>query len=365
VLILGETGVGKDIVACAIHATSERCRRPFVAIKCSGIPETLLESELFGHVRGSFTGAIHDKLGLLEQAHGGTLFLDELGKMSLRMQASLLRFLETGEVQRVGSERGTVRSDVRVIAATNRDLQQQIADGAFREDLYYRLNVIRIRVPPLRDRGEDIMVLFRHFLAEAGRSHKLSEPTLTPDAARLLIAHHWPGNVRELRNIAERLILHDHTGEIMPADLPTEILGISRQTPHRITPAVQPSTGVDSDAEAVAEGPSASARVDQLWDRLVAGHESWWLVQEAFKHRELTRTDLIGLVDRGLRETRGSYRQMLRFLQLNESDYKRFHSFLYQAKCNLPVARYRQAKVTRLTDFVAERLVRGHAVKSE
>ena len=171
--------------------------------------------------------------------------------------------------------------------------------------------------------------------------------------------------MRELRNIAERLILHDHTGEIMPADLPTEILGISRQTPHRITPAVQPSTGVDSDAEAVAEGPSASARVDQLWDRLVAGHESWWLVQEAFKHRELTRTDLIGLVDRGLRETRGSYRQMLRFLQLNESDYKRFHSFLYQAKCNLPVARYRQAKVTRLTDFVAERLVRGHAVKSE
>jgi DNA-binding NtrC family response regulator len=363
VLILGETGVGKDIVACAIHATSERCRRPFVAIKCSGIPETLLESELFGHVRGSFTGAIHDKLGLLEQAHGGTLFLDELGKMSLRMQASLLRFLETGEVQRVGSERGTVRSDVRVIAATNRDLQQQIADGAFREDLYYRLNVIRIRVPPLRDRGEDIMVLFRHFLAEAGRSHKLSEPTLTPDAARLLIAHHWPGNVRELRNIAERLVLHDHTGEIMPDDLPTEILGISRQTTDRITPAAQSSLGMDRDVEAAGEPPSASARVDQLWDRIVAGHDSWWLVQEAFKGRELTRTDLIGLVDRGLRETRGSYRQMLRLLRLEESDYKRFHSFLYQAKCNLPVAPYRQAKLTRLTDFVAERR-RGDVVKS-
>ena len=163
VLILGETGVGKDVVARSIHAASHRRHQRFVAINCSGIPESLLETELFGHVRGSFTGAVRDKLGLVQQADRGTLFLDELGEMSLRMQASLLRFLETGEVQQVGAEGSLRKSDVRVIAATNRDLAQQIASGTFREDLYYRLNVIQIDVPPLRDRGDDIMLLFNQF----------------------------------------------------------------------------------------------------------------------------------------------------------------------------------------------------------
>jgi DNA-binding NtrC family response regulator len=349
VLILGETGVGKDVVARNIHAASPRSRAPFVAINCSGIPETLLESELFGHTRGSFTGAVRDKLGLLQQADGGTLFLDELGEMSLRMQASLLRFLETGEVQRVGAESRPTRSDVRVIAATNRDLRQQIAAGAFREDLFYRLNVIRIDVPPLRDRGDDILLLFHHFLAQAARTHGVAQPTVTPDAAQLLVAHPWPGNVRELRNVAERLALHDHTGEIGPDDLPREILGIeppAAPAPPREAAAV--GGGLPEPVEAC---PERSARVDEIWALLVAGERSWDAVQEAFKHRELSRAELAGLVDRGLSQTRGNYRELVRLVGLDESDYKRFHAFLYQAKCNLPVMPYRRGKVTRLADF--------------
>jgi DNA-binding NtrC family response regulator len=352
VLILGETGVGKDVVARGIHAASPRSRAPFVAINCSGIPETLLESELFGHMRGSFTGAVRDKLGLLQQADGGTLFLDELGEMSLRMQASLLRFLETGEVQRVGAESRPTRSDVRVIAATNRDLRQQIAAGAFREDLFYRLNVIRIDVPPLRDRGDDVLLLLHHFLAEAARTHGVAEPTVTPDAAQLLVAHAWPGNVRELRNVAERLVLHDHAGEIRPDDLPREILGIE---PAPIAPREGVALG-PRESEFADLQPERSVSVDHLWTQLVAGETSWDAVQEAFKQRELSRAELAGLVDRGLSQTRGNYREMLRLVGLEAADYKRFHAFLYQAKCNLPVMPYRRGgTVTRLTEFTASR----------
>ena len=169
---------------------SARAGRPFVPVNCSGIPETLLESELFGHMRGSFTGAFRDKVGLVERAHRGTLFLDELGEMSLRMQAVLLRFTETGEVQRVGSESGTMRTDARLITATNRDLRARIADGTFREDLYYRLNVIQVRIPPLRERGEDVLLLLDHYLGHAAAAHGLPTPTLTPDAAQLLLAYY-------------------------------------------------------------------------------------------------------------------------------------------------------------------------------
>ena len=348
VLILGETGVGKDVVARSIHAASPRSRAPFVAINCSGIPETLLESELFGHTRGSFTGAVRDKLGLLQQADGGTLFLDELGEMSLRMQASLLRFLETGEVQRVGAESRPTRSDVRVIAATNRDLRQQIAAGAFREDLFYRLNVIRIDVPPLRDRGDDILLLFHHFLAQAAGTHGVAQPTVTPDAAQLLVAHPWPGNVRELRNVAERLALHDHTGEIGPDDLPREILGIE---PAAVL--APPREARPRGLEPADPRPERSARVDQLWAQLVTGQTSWDVVQQAFKQRELSRSELAGLVDRGLSHTQGNYRDMLRIVGLEESDYKRFHAFLYQAKCNLPVMVYRRGKAAQFTDFTS------------
>src|SRR5947208_10498200 len=178
VLILGETGVGKELVAQLIHARSTRRLQPFVAVNCSGIPETLLESELFGHVRGSFTGAYRDKPGLARQADSGTLFLDELGEMSLRMQAVLLRFAETGEIQPIGADRSTERTDVRLIGATNRDLKARVAAQEFREDLFYRLNVIQICVPPLRERRDDIPALLDHFIERASLQHRMAAPML-------------------------------------------------------------------------------------------------------------------------------------------------------------------------------------------
>src|SRR5262245_31600097 len=244
VLILGETGVGKEVVARLVHSHSLRRSRPFVAVNCSGIPETLLESELFGHVRGSFTGAYRDKPGMVRLAEGGTLFLDELGEMSPRMQAVLLRFTETGEVQPVGADRPGERADVRLITATHRDLRAQIAEGRFREDLYYRLNVIQIRVPPLRDRSSDIRSLFHHFLRESSSAHNLSCPILTPEAEATLEGYRWPGNVRELKNIAERVVVRDAGHPITPRDLPTELVVLT-------SPA--PASAVVADGSAVAQ----------------------------------------------------------------------------------------------------------------
>ena len=334
VLILGETGTGKEVVARLLHSQSPRRARPFVAVNCSGIPETLLESELFGHTRGSFTGAVRDKLGLVRQADRGTLFLDELGEMSLRMQAVLLRFTETGEIQPVGAEGPTGHTDVRLITATNRDLRQRITDGAFREDLFYRLNVIQIRIPPLRDRGNDVLLLLDYYLERAAQSHRLRHPTLTPDAAESLLAYQWPGNVRELRNVAERLVLQDRVGPITPEVLPLEIRGGGSTAG---APRAQQATVGHADATPM----PASAAADALWRRMDAGEDFWAVVGQAFKARELTRADLTTLVDRGLTETRGSYRALLALFNLPESDYKRFHAFLYQQRCNLPVASYR------------------------
>src|SRR5215213_1815695 len=181
VLITGESGVGKEIVARLIHGRSHRNRGPLVTINCAGIPDSLVESELFGHMKGSFTDAHRDKRGWLESAHGGTIFMDEVGEMSLRMQAALLRFLETGEIQRVGADRKLPPVDVRVVTATHRRLIEHIADKSFREDLYYRLNVVHIEVPPLRDRRGDIPVLLKHFLFMFASAHRLRVPEVTPD----------------------------------------------------------------------------------------------------------------------------------------------------------------------------------------
>src|SRR6187397_702789 len=214
VLITGESGVGKEIVARLIHGRSNRNRGPLVTINCAGIPDSLLESELFGHMKGSFTDAHRDKRGWLESAHGGTIFMDEVGEMSLRMQASLLRFLETGEIQRVGSDRKLPPVDVRVVTATNRRLVDAMADKTFREDLYYRLNVVHIEVPPLRDRPEDVGVLLNHFLSNFSETHRLPVPEVSTAAVAALTAYQWPGNVRELRNVAERLILRCRSGRV-------------------------------------------------------------------------------------------------------------------------------------------------------
>ena len=193
VLVVGETGVGKEIVARMIHEVGRRRGRNFVAINCAGLPDSLLESELFGHVRGSFTGAYRDKPGLASMADHGTLFLDELGEMSLRMQALLLRFVESGEIQRVGSDRIDGRVNVRIIAATNRNLTERIAKGDFREDLYYRLNVIRLTIPPLRERGDDVAILLRHYLARDGEDAPGGLPRLTPAAEQMLHRISGPG----------------------------------------------------------------------------------------------------------------------------------------------------------------------------
>ena len=322
VLITGETGVGKEVVARCIHRQNARSRRAFSAVNCSGIAETLLESELFGHVRGSFTDAHRDSPGLIRQAEGGTLFLDELGEMSLRMQAMLLRFADTGEMQPVGANGLVYDSDVRLITATNRDLRAQIEAGTFRQDLYYRLNVIDIYVPPLRDHAEDVAVLCDYYLRRASSTHGLTVPQLDASAAEALAAYSWPGNVRELRNVAERLVLEDFRRPVTADDL-------------RFHASTQ-----DGCATVPADG--RSDRVAKLWERFAAGENFWTVVYQPFKQRELTRHDVTGLIHSGLSQTCGSYRNLLGLFNLPATDYKRFHAFLRQQNCNLDIRTYRR-----------------------
>ncbi len=206
VLITGENGTGKELIANAIHAKSNRRHRPLIKINCPAIPSDILESELFGHTRGAFTGASDSKKGRLEMADGGTVFLDEIGEIDQRMQVKLLRFLENGEIQKVGSTE-TIQVDVRLIAATNRDLFQAVQKNTFREDLYYRINVLHIHIPPLRERKEDIPLLVEHFAREIARENGFTVPHFTPSAMRYLTHYPWPGNIRQLRNFVERLMI--------------------------------------------------------------------------------------------------------------------------------------------------------------
>jgi transcriptional regulator with PAS, ATPase and Fis domain len=224
VLISGETGTGKELAARAIHDASPRRTQRFVAINCSAIPETLLEAELFGHVRGAFTGAVANRIGRIEQAHRGTLFLDEVGTMSPALQSKLLRVLQAREFERVGDSH-TIRADVRVIAATNSDLKRMVEEGTFREDLFYRLNVIPVRLPPLRERRADIPLLAQHFLEQLGRdSPERGRVTLSQDAQQTLMAFDWPGNVRQLENVIERTFaLSPGRTQITGVDLPDEV----------------------------------------------------------------------------------------------------------------------------------------------
>lgn len=220
--IYGETGTGKELVASAIHNESPRSGEPFVPINCGALPESLIESELFGHVKGSFSGAIRDKKGRFELAHHGTIFLDEVAELSKMMQVRLLRFLQDGTFERVGGER-TQKVDVRVISATNKDLMQEIREDRFREDLYYRLNVIPVNLPALRERRTDIPLLVSHFLKEAGRRNSSPVPTITDDAIGALMDYEWPGNVRELQNAVQFAIVKSTRDIIKKGDLPPEI----------------------------------------------------------------------------------------------------------------------------------------------
>jgi two-component system response regulator HydG len=224
VLVTGESGTGKELIARAIHRWSPRSERSFMSINCSAIPDTLLESELFGFEKGSFTGANYTKKGLLETAHGGTVFFDEIGDVSPMFQIKVLRVLQEGEIMRVGGVR-QVRVDVRVIAATNRDLRAACLRGSFREDLYYRLNVINIHLPPLRDRMEDLPLLAGYFVTKhASKRKDMTVKDISSEAMKILMRHNYPGNVRELENIIERAISFTNSPEILPSDLPPSLL---------------------------------------------------------------------------------------------------------------------------------------------
>jgi len=322
VLVTGESGVGKEIVARAIHSRGPRASHVFAPVNCAGLPETLLESELFGHVKGSFTGAYRDKPGKLETAHMGTIFLDEVGEMTLRMQGLLLRFLETGEIQKVGADGSGRIVNVRVIAATNRDLREMIKQGTFREDLFYRLNVIHIVVPPLRDRREDIPVLANEFLTQfaGGRAGIAS---VSPEAMKALTEYSWPGNVRELENVIERLVVTVSGPTIELEHLSSEIRSY----------------------DAVLLRPKRERRrtvADDLYKRMIEQHESFWTaVYPLFMDREITRANVREVVRRGLEEARGNYKIVARLFNMEARDYKRFLNFLRKHDCQIPFKEYR------------------------
>ena len=219
VLVTGESGTGKELIARLIHTSSPRADHNFVPINCGAIPENLLESELFGHVKGAFTGAHQDRAGLFEEANGGTLFLDEIGELPSQLQVKLLRALQENEIRRVG-EGASRKVDVRIVAATARDLEQEVRDGNFRSDLYYRINVVRIHLPPLRQRTEDIPPLARHFLEKFSKQLGVNVSGFEPAAMKLLLAHPWYGNVRQLENVVERAMVLAEGSTIKPEDLP-------------------------------------------------------------------------------------------------------------------------------------------------
>jgi transcriptional regulator with PAS, ATPase and Fis domain len=349
VLITGESGVGKEVVARAINALSPRSAHTFTPVNCAGIPETLLESELFGHVKGSFTGAYRDKPGKLEMSDHGTIFLDEIGEMTLRMQGLLLRFLETGEIQKVGAERVAKVTDVRVITATNRNLQDLINLGQFRSDLYYRINVVHVAVPPLRERREDIPLLVEHFLkrftgtsangngyadervngigngstnGSAVNSHSPVR-AISAEAMERLSEYHWPGNVRQVENIIERLVVTGRREVIDVRDLPHDVL----------TPQQYGQRPVFERRRTVA---------DELFKKLTTERESFWqTVYPLYMNREITRANVRELVHKGLAEARGNYKIVLKLFNMESSDYKRFLNFLRKHDCQLPFKEYR------------------------
>jgi transcriptional regulator with PAS, ATPase and Fis domain len=326
VLITGETGVGKDVFARYIHAHSARRDHEYVAVNCAGITESQLESELFGHLKGSFTGASRDRPGKLRRADGGTLFLDEIGEMTPRMQALLLRFLENGEIQTIGAETLTMTVDVRVIAATNRNLSQMVAGGGFREDLLYRLRVVQIHVPALRERPEDIRTLGAHFLAEWQ-----PRTTLTDEAWALLASYAWPGNIRELQNVIEQVIWLASPGQpLTAAQLPPTING--------------------GEAPLIPCAERRQQVADHLFGLFADEKNTFWdPIHRMFLARDLTRHDIRELVRSALRLTGGNYPGVLRLFNIPRADYKKFMNFLTTHDCRPNLSESATTRFVRIT----------------
>jgi len=308
VLITGESGVGKEVVARLIHAGSARNAKPLVTINCAGIPDTLLASELFGHVRGSFTGAYADKRGWLEEADHSTVFLDEVGEMSFQMQGLLLRFLENGEIQPVGSSRARVTTDVRVITATNRELIDRVQTKEFREDLYYRLNVLHIEIPPLRERPEDIEVLLDHFLATLSEHHRVAVPLLREEVRARLLDYSWPGNARQLRNVVERIVVRSRNSEVSLEELSREWM---------------PSRSAQGTG-----GPPQRNVADAAFRQMMKGESFWTVVYQPFMRHDITRDDVRAIVGRALEMSGNNYRRILTLFNIPGEEHKRLLSFL-------------------------------------
>ena len=288
VLITGESGTGKELVARALHATSRRAQGPFVSVSCAALPEQLLENELFGHVKGAFTGALAARKGLLEEAHGGTFFLDEVGEAPLSIQSKLLRVLEERSIRRLGDNRSQP-IDIRIVAATNRDLDAAVRDKVFREDLLYRLNVIRLHVPPLRERSEDIPLLARHFLAVHGRQLGRTLDGVAPDALAMLKRYPFPGNVRELSNVIEQAVALAAGPRVEPHDLPERI-----RQPRPLTPPAAPA------ASAPLEHTIESVEQEQISEAL---RHTGWNISQAAARLGISRNTLRYRIEKyGLRQ---------------------------------------------------------------
>ena len=328
VLINGEPGVGKALVAREIHARSARAQRAFVRVHCAGLSEMLLESELFGHVGGSFTGAYRDRHGKLALAHHGTIYIDDVGELTLASQAKLLRFIDTGEVQQVGADRVTSVADVRVIVATGRPLRTLVSRGLFRPDLFERLSETHLVVPPLRERVEDIAPLAEEFRQRFAAAHRSRVGAISAEAMSALCSYAWPGNVRELETLIERLVMIARDTRIRGEDLPLEVRRVLRGK---------------NEAASAALSPQPQTTVDDLYRRLTMEGECFWTaVYPLYMQREITRTDVRDLVQKGLEEARGNYKIMVQLFNMESGDYKKFLNFLRKHQCQLPFKEYRQ-----------------------
>ncbi|HUG44301.1 MAG TPA: sigma-54 dependent transcriptional regulator, partial [Acidobacteriota bacterium] len=319
VLIHGESGTGKELVARGVHQFSSRASRPFVPINCAALPEHLIEAELFGYEKGSFTGADQRRIGLVEAADGGTLFLDELSAMPLASQARLLRTIQEKSIRRIG-EMKERPVDVRIVAASNQDLRQMARDGRFREDLYHRLNVFPIHAPPLRDRIDDIRGLVVHFLEELNRKEEHGKQ-LSRSALSFLEQHSFPGNVRELQNLVESLF-YTASGKVITARDVVERLPVN---------------------DRVLQGWQGRSRARAMLEELREARADFWVdVRDAFLDRELSRGDVRELIREGLKLTRGNYKELLQQLRLPASDYKKFLAFLTNHRCKVDFRPYRR-----------------------